>query len=87
MPFTIGGEWVPSDKNEGKTKKITLRLEKRKGRVLTLIQNVEEESSKKLLKQLKKECHCGGTIQNETLELQGDHLEKVKKLLKKEHWL
>lgn len=87
MPFTIGGDWIPSDQNERNSKKIVIRTVKRKGRVLTLIQNVDEKSSKELLKQLKNECHCGGTLQDETLELQGDHLEKVKQILKRKQLL
>jgi translation initiation factor 1 len=38
---------------------------------------------KELLKTLKTDCACGGTTKDNRLELQGDHKEKVKKMLMK----
>ncbi|MEM7813390.1 MAG: translation initiation factor [Candidatus Aenigmatarchaeota archaeon] len=39
---------------------------------------------KELLKKLKSRLACGGTWKNDTIELQGDHRERVKELLMKE---
>ncbi|MCH9631892.1 MAG: hypothetical protein S4CHLAM6_02100 [Chlamydiae bacterium] len=82
MPFTIDGEWVPSEKGSKQKKKITVRTEKRKGRVLTVVSNIQNSEKDQLFKELKAQCHCGGSNQKEHLELQGDHLDKVKRILK-----
>jgi len=61
-----------------------LAIEKRKrGKVVTLIKGLTSEESDlpALLGQLKSACASGGTQQDEVLELQGNHLDKVRKLL------
>ena len=85
MPFTVGGDWVPSEKPK-KQKKVAFRIEKRKGRILTIVEGLED-SKEQIFKELKKECHCGGSLKNGTFELQGDHLEKVKLVLEKKNLL
>jgi len=89
MPFTIGGKWIPSKQGQGHSKKISVMKQTRKGRVLTLVKNVDGHKidPKELLKLFKTKCHCGGTLQNEVLELQGDHEEKVKMILKQKELL
>lgn len=81
MPFTIDGEWIPSIKSSKQQKKIAVRTVKRKGRVLTVISNIKDSEKDQLFKELKTQCHCGGSNQKEHLELQGDHLDKVNKIL------
>ena len=82
MPFTIDGEWIPSQNSDVKQKKITVRIQKKKGRILTVISNVKDNQKEQLFKELKGRCHCGGSVQKEQLELQGDHQSMVKTILK-----
>ncbi|MGK7954012.1 MAG: stress response translation initiation inhibitor YciH, partial [Crocosphaera sp.] len=39
------------------------------------------DSLNKLLKQLKSQCGSGGTMKDDTLEIQGDHRQKLLKVL------
>lgn len=64
----------------------TLRLatEKRKrGKVVTLVSGLAgaDEHRLELLTQLKNACGAGGTLQDDQLELQGNHLERVRAFL------
>ncbi|ABU82457.1 stress response translation initiation inhibitor YciH [Ignicoccus hospitalis] len=63
---------------------IKIKLEKRKwGREVTIIEglNLDNERLKKVAKQLKSKLATGGTVKNGRIELQGDHRDRVKKLL------
>ncbi len=53
------------------------------GKVVTVITglNLDLFSAKKLLKLLKASCGSGGTVKDDFLELQGDHMEFVLKFL------
>lgn len=55
----------------------------RKGKTVTVITGFQcgEETLSKLLKQLKAQCGSGGTIKDNSLEIQGDHKEKILKIL------
>jgi len=57
--------------------------EKRRGKVVTIVKPFFLESSelKKLLKELKSKLGSGGTIKDNTLELQGEVSQKAKELL------
>ena len=57
----------------------------RKGKTVTVITGFQHkaETLTKLLKQLKAQCGSGGTVKNDTLEIQGDHKEKLVTLLSK----
>jgi len=59
--------------------------EKRRGKVVTIVKPFFLDSSelKKLLKELKSKLGSGGTIKDNTLELQGEVSQKVKELLVK----
>ena len=64
--------------------KIKVRLERRKfGKAITVIEglNQKEINLKDLAKKLKSKFACGGTVKNNTIELQGDQSQKVKKTL------
>lgn len=84
MPFTVDGKWIPSKTESNHPKKTVVQKEKRKGRILTLIKNIDSSKIdlKDLLKVCKIKCHCGGTLQGDILELQGDHEENIKMILK-----
>ncbi|MCU0484508.1 MAG: hypothetical protein MUC85_00225 [Anaerolineales bacterium] len=56
----------------------------RGGKTVTVVKNLKlsEESLKELSKKLKQACGTGGTIKDGTIEIQGDHREKIGELLK-----
>ena len=55
----------------------------RKGKTVTMITGFQQspDSLNKLLKQLKSHCVSGGTMKDNTLEIQGDHRQKLVKFL------
>ena len=57
----------------------------RKGKGVTLISGVPLAGAnlKKLAAELKQKCGCGGTVKNQTIEIQGDKRDTVIDLLKK----
>ncbi len=49
---------------------------------MTVIEGISEEMNpKELARKLKKKLACGGTYKDGKIELQGDHRDKIKKLL------
>lgn len=61
-----------------------LLLEKRKkGKLVTVIRGLkaEENDLPALLSQLQGACGAGGTLKDEELEIQGDHVERLRSLL------
>jgi len=57
---------------------------KRYGKTVTVVSGFEKSvDMKKLAKALKNELACGGTFRDGEVELQGEHTEKVKKILVK----
>ncbi|MEW6063194.1 MAG: stress response translation initiation inhibitor YciH [Nanoarchaeota archaeon] len=58
-------------------------VEKRYGKKMTTIEvsNTKDIDLKELLKILKSHFACGGTIKNKVIELQGNHVNKVKEEL------
>ncbi|MBR9677637.1 stress response translation initiation inhibitor YciH [Candidatus Woesearchaeota archaeon] len=68
------------------SQKILVRLEKRKfGKKYTVIDGIDnkEIDIKDVTKKLKNELACGGTFKQSSIELQGNHKNKVKKVLVK----
>lgn len=66
---------------------ITVNVEKRKwGKPMTVVKftNVKDMNLKKLAKKAKSYCASGGTVKDDRIEVQGDHRQKMKKLLIKE---
>ncbi|MEM4680329.1 MAG: stress response translation initiation inhibitor YciH, partial [Nanopusillaceae archaeon] len=62
--------------------KIIIRTEKRSyGKIVTIIDGIEQNIAENLVKKLKQKLGCGGTYKNGAIELQGDHRDKIKKLL------
>ena len=61
-----------------------LAVEKRKkGKLVTVLRGLPQEGNDlpELLSQLKSSCGAGGTLKDETLEIQGDHLDRFRELL------
>ncbi len=64
--------------------RITVRKDKKRyGKLVTIIEGLDPNSIniKDLAKQLKNKFACGGTHKEGTIELQGDHISKVKEEL------
>jgi len=62
----------------------TLRVEKRaKGKLVTVVRGLPAAGNDlpALLTRLKSHCGAGGTLVEEALEIQGDHLTRIKTLL------
>ncbi|MEM0379668.1 MAG: stress response translation initiation inhibitor YciH [Nanopusillaceae archaeon] len=67
---------------EKEAQKIIIRTEKRSyGKIVTIINGIEQNIAEGLVKKLKQKLGCGGTYKNGVIELQGDHRDKIKKLL------
>lgn len=61
-----------------------LSIEKRKkGKVVTVIRGLSERANDlpALLSQLKSQCGAGGAIQEDCLEIQGEHVERIRTAL------
>lgn len=56
-------------------------VKKKFGKLATVISGIEGMDLKKIAKQLKEELGCGGTVKENEIELQGDHLKKIKPIL------
>ncbi|MEM2932725.1 MAG: stress response translation initiation inhibitor YciH [Candidatus Pacearchaeota archaeon] len=62
--------------------KVRIILEKRKfGKKVTIIEGISGIDLKQLARILKQKLACGGTVRDNFIELQGDHLKKVKEEL------
>ena len=74
-------ERIPPEKQTAR-----LQIEKRKkGKVVTVVHGLSEGGNDlpDLLKRLKAACGCGGTVKDETIEIQGKHLDRVRETLSK----
>lgn len=58
----------------------------RKGKVVTVISGIQHNPQviEDLEKKLKQLCGAGGTSYQKTIEIQGEHVEKIREYLKKE---
>jgi len=66
-------------------KKIEISLDKRRyGKMMTIVSNVSKDMRpNEILKKLKQNLACGGTYKNGKIELQGNHIKRIKNLLVK----
>ncbi|HKJ30170.1 MAG TPA: translation initiation factor [Balneolales bacterium] len=66
---------------------VTVKLDDkgRRGKVVTMISGIQHNPQviEQMAKDLKKQCGAGGTWYKKTIEIQGDHINKVKKYLAK----
>ena len=89
MPFTIDGQWVPSKQEEAQNgvktahKPVKVRLVKRANNLLTVILNIHrsEKEIMTISSTIKKRLGCGGAVKENAIEIQGDKVEEVKRLL------
>lgn len=64
--------------------RIKVKTEKRRyGKLMTIVEGIshKEINIKDVSKKLKSKFACGGTVKEDTIELQGDHKHKVKEEL------
>ncbi|MEV9593576.1 translation initiation factor SUI1 [Aliarcobacter butzleri] len=82
-PKKSSNELIPKNQHQ-----LVFTYEKRNGKPVTLVGRfyIEESEKKEVLKLLKKKLACGGAINNEWLEIQGDFKDKIKEILTKENW-
>ncbi len=66
--------------------KIKLDTSGRRGKEVTMISNIQHNPQviEELESKLKQHCGAGGTSYAKTIEIQGNHLEKVRQFLQKE---
>lgn len=66
--------------------KIKLDTSGRRGKEVTMISNIQHNPQviEKLESKLKQHCGAGGTSYAKTIEIQGNHVDKVRKFLQKE---
>ena len=78
----IGSKNSSLSTNLQSTNIIALKLDTkaRKGKVVTVASgfNLSQVEIKSVMKQLKKKCSTGGTVKNNSIELQGNFIESVK---------
>lgn len=64
--------------------RIHIQTEKKRfGKVITILSGFQGVDLKTLAKSLKQDLACGGTVKENTVELQGDHSRTVKSVLVK----
>jgi len=68
-----------------------LRIERagRRGKTVTVVDGLPRNDAflKKTAKELKAACGCGGAAKDSTVELQGDHRDKLRGLLRSRGWV
>ena len=65
--------------------KIVIKKEKRSfGKNVTVVTGIKDIDIKQLAKTLKQKLACGGTVKDDSIELQGDHARRVKEELIKQ---
>ncbi len=67
--------------NSGKTAYIERDRKKRRGKTVTVISRLSG-NLKELQKELQRECGAGGSVKANTIEIQGDHRDKIAGILK-----
>ena len=85
MPFNISGEWVPSKPaSKSSQKPVKVRLVKRGKSILTVILNLNlpPEELTNLASDIKKKLGCGGAVKENGIEIQGEKVIEVIKILK-----
>ena len=67
------------------SQKISVTTDKKRyGKIVTIVSGFESDMDmKQITKSLKNKLACGGTYKGDTIELQGDHRDKIKPLLVK----
>jgi translation initiation factor 1 len=74
-PEDVEKTWVAPEKQTAKISK----QKRKKGKIVTVVSGLKgcDNDLPTLLKELKNECGAGGCVDNDTLEIQGDHRDRV----------
>ena len=73
---------LPPERVAPEKQHLRIGVEKRKkGKIVTVVRDVHELDLPELLTQLKNACGAGGTIKEGVIEIQGDHLDRVRELV------
>ena len=82
-PKKSSNEIIPKNQHQ-----LVFTFEKRNGKPVTNVGrfNITLDEKKEVLKLLKKKLACGGAINEEWLELQGDVKDKIKTILESDGW-
>ena len=82
-PKKSSTEIIPKNQHQ-----LVFTFEKRNGKPVTNVGrfNISLDEKKEVLKLLKKKLACGGAINEEWLELQGDVKDKIKTILESDGW-
>ena len=57
------------------------KVKKKFGKISTIVKGMKDVDIKDIAKKLKSELTCGGTVKNNEIELQGNHVNKIKPVL------
>jgi translation initiation factor 1 len=60
---------------------LRVSIEKRRGKVVTLVHGIAPAEIRDVAAKLKRRCSSGGTVKDGVIEIQGDHRETVTALL------
>ncbi len=75
-------EVCPHGQQMGEGESVRITKDKRSyGKMVTIVSGVPSAQVDAVAKELKTKCAAGGTIKDGRIEIQGDHVAKVKKLL------
>lgn len=93
MPFTIGGDWIPSEPEETSKKSggrpVKVYKEKRRQGFMTLVKNLSlsDGDARNLTSDLKKRLGCGGAFKEGLIQLQGERVDAVREYLQEKGYL
>lgn len=76
------GKSKPASLTSG-TGKVKMRRERRRGKDMIVVfeTRMNKSNLQSLIKEIRKSCGAGGTVKGDTLEVQGDHRDKIKQIL------
>lgn len=79
----VSGSKASATPLQGQTAKLRLEKSGRGGKIVTVVFNLtlSDTTRRELLKTLQKACGTGGTLKDATLELQGDHRDRLETVL------
>jgi translation initiation factor 1 len=83
MPCNIFGEWIPEKEDVQPQQPVKVRLVKRGKNLLTVIHNLymPPAAIQDLASSIKRKLGCGGAIKENEIEIQGDKVQAVLKML------